>query len=57
MDKNASSHAIVARITLNVMRNFVGLDAQDTSVGNTALREPVASGRDEQVAPIGAGNS
>jgi hypothetical protein len=57
MDENASSHAIVARITLNVMRNFVGLAAQDASLENTALGEPAACERNEHAAPIGAGNS
>lgn len=57
LDSGASSHAIVSRITFNVIRNFVGLAAQDDSRESAAHDGTVEAERGEHAAPIGVGNA
>jgi hypothetical protein len=57
LDSGASSHAIVSRITLNVIRHFVGHVAHDAEKESAAYGGSVDVDSSDQAAPIGAGNA
>lgn len=56
-DSGASSHAIVSRITHNVIRRFADVTTRDVSEEDFALRDSSAPGSGEHRTPIDAGSA